>query len=267
MAEILSGIENAKSVYATAVLIYNFFESVKNAPEERQEYLAEVQSVCRTLENLQARLDDFLNSPPGTPWPRGLRGVYPAPTITGSIKTSGTPRPPGTSASTPDYEDGDLLKRMKKYLVDLAKSLRSKPGLREKYDRVAWFWKSESVKDTINTIVKLSNLIDKELSYDEYAERTQQSEVLRDLRETQLKEAREREYQTRENERKALLDWISGASGLDPYKRQTELKKNKEIVAAKSFFDGFEFSKWIEGRPWALRCYGDAGAGKVRDYQ
>ena len=264
MAEILSGIENAKSIYATAVLIYDFFQSVKNAPEEQKEYLAEVQSVCRSLENLQARLDDFLNSPPGTPWPRGLRGVYPARTITVPIKTSGASNPPGTSVLNPDYEEGDLLKRMKKNLVDLGKSLRSKSGFRGKFDRVEWFWKNEGVKDSIDTLVKLSNLIDKELSFDEYAERSQQSSILRDLRETQQKEGREREYQARENERKELLNWISG---LDPYKRQNELKKKKEFVIAKAFFDSFEFTKWVEGRPWALRCYGDAGAGKVRVFK
>ena len=263
MAEILSAVENAKSIYATAVLIYQFFEKVKNAPEERQEYLAEVQSVCRSLENLQARLDDFLNSPPGTPWPRGLRGVYPARTIRGPLKPSGATYPPGTKTVDPDYEEGDLLKRMKKYLIDLARSLRARPGILGKLDRVEWFWKDPGVKDTIDTLVKLSNLIDKELSYDEYTERSQQSSILRDLRETQKKEALEREYQNRENQRKELLSWISG---LDPYKRQTELKKKKEFVQAKSFFDTFEFTKWVEGRPWALRCYGDAGVGKVRAF-
>ena len=263
MAEILSAVENAKSIYATAVLIYEFFEKVKNAPEERQEYLAEVQSVCRSLENLQARLDDFLNSPPGTPWPRGLRGVYPARTITASVKPTNVNSPPGTKAANPDYKEGDLLKRMKKYLLELAKSLRARSGLRGKFDRVEWFWKDEGVKGKIDNLVKLSNLIDKELSYDEYTERSQQSSILRDLRETQKKEALEREYQTRENQRKELLNWISG---LDPYKRQTELKKRKEFVQAKSFFDTFEFTKWVEGRPWALRCYGDAGAGKVRAF-
>ena len=266
MAEILSAVENAKSIYATAVLIYEFFEKVKNAPEERQEYFAEVQSVCRSLENLQARLDDFLNSPPGTPWPRGLRGVYPARTITGPVRPTTASNSPATQTVDPDYEEGDLLKRMKRYLVELAKSLKARSGIRGKFDRVEWFWKDEDVKDTIDTLVKLSNLIDKELSYDEYTERSQQSSILRDLRETQKKEALEREYQTRENQRKELLNWISGLAGLDPYKRQTELRKKKEFVQAKSFFDSFEFTKWAEGRPWALRCYGDAGAGKVRAF-
>lgn len=58
-----------------------------------------------------------------------------------------------------------------------------------------------------------------------------------------------------------IARWLSP---LKDQARQKELSTDRCQVG-QWLLDSEEFKYWVIGQSWHLRCYGDAGSGKVRD--
>ena len=74
--------------------------------------------------------------------------------------------------------------------------------------------------------------------------------------------ARQREQETKEKKRAAIIDWLSP---LTFQARQSELYNQciQQNVSTPSLLKSPEFDAWTYGPPWMLRCVGEPGAGKT----
>ena len=74
--------------------------------------------------------------------------------------------------------------------------------------------------------------------------------------------AREREQETKEKKRAAIIDWLSPLSF---QARQSELYNQciQQNVSTPSLLASPEFEAWTLGPPWMLHCVGEPGAGKT----
>ena len=77
-----------------------------------------------------------------------------------------------------------------------------------------------------------------------------------------LRAAREREQETKEKKRAAIIDWLSP---LAFQARQSELYNQciQQNVSTPSLLASSEFEAWTHRPPWMLRCIGEPGAGKT----
>ena len=74
--------------------------------------------------------------------------------------------------------------------------------------------------------------------------------------------ALEREQETKEKKRAAIIDWLPPLSF---QARQSELYNQciQQNVSTPSLLASPEFEAWTNGPPWMLRCVGEPGAGKT----
>ena len=88
-------------------------------------------------------------------------------------------------------------------------------------------------------------------------------DLLMDLNDKlQLFEMRDQKQQqeAEEKEKQDIVDWLSP---LKFASRQQQLIEKCFRPSGQWFIDSEEFVYWSQGRPWQLRCIGDAGSGKV----
>jgi hypothetical protein len=78
----------------------------------------------------------------------------------------------------------------------------------------------------------------------------------------QLFEVRDQKAQQKENEQELqnMLTWLCPLSF---NAKQQRLVEEAFRPSVQWFLDSEEFVHWCKGRPWPLRCYGNAGSGKV----
>ena len=84
----------------------------------------------------------------------------------------------------------------------------------------------------------------------------------KEVAEERQRAAREREVETKERKRAAIIDWLSPLSF---QARQSELYNQciQQNVSAPSLLASVEFETWTSGAPWRLQCVGEPGAGKT----
>jgi hypothetical protein len=82
---------------------------------------------------------------------------------------------------------------------------------------------------------------------------------------SQLKRIEELKIQQgTEEERRRMLSWLSPLTANYESKHQ-RLIEDCSKYCAQWFLESEEFCEWSKGIGFQLKCYGDAGSGKVRD--
>ncbi len=157
------------------------------------------------------------------------------------------------------YAATGILKRLEGLLLSLSEKLKPRTSINGASTRLMWYWAEQGVKGQIDDIVGLRNNIDSLLAKDQYdlsmanqVPAKDSNERIKDVRETQR-------HEVREKEREKIMAWLSP---LEFYKRHDTVIKDSFPIG-QWLFDSPEFRAWILGRPWTLWCYGDPGAGKV----
>ena len=67
--------------------------------------------------------------------------------------------------------------------------------------------------------------------------------------------------QQEEDDREKIEKWLSP---LDFMEKQQEIHNQACAGTGQWLLSRPEFQYWVRGEPWELRCYGDAGTGKVK---
>lgn len=100
-----------------------------------------------------------------------------------------------------------------------------------------------------------------ELSEDQYRIQTDMQGQLYALNDTVSRQEQRRLKEDDESLRKAIEQWLSP---LEFLARQRDLMSKDFRTRLSWFLESEEFTSWVKGRPWQLRCIGEPGSGKVR---
>ena len=235
---------------------------IKNAIKDRQKILDGLKSVDYLLKQLDERCK---NANEHDPWFRGLLELE---------RTSGTLTANGEYVPNPKYKPEGALARLKMIMADLHAKLEPH-GWRKLHfvQRARWHWAKDSFAGMLGDIAKSRSEIHDILYHDHFALSERQLEVTEEVKEqgrdTNLQMAELVTYERRrddkerkekeEAERAAIEQWLSPLENLA---RQRKLFANS-FPTGQWLLDSLAFKHWATGRPWYLRCYGEAGSGKV----
>lgn len=175
------------------------------------------------------------------------------------------------------------LTRLAKVIDALKNELRPGQKIRKR-ERWLHHWKKEEIKDQFAEISEcwghVESVLDQghyELSKEQHRiqkaqyglqkdqhERVEKMEGKFDTLNNTLSRQEEERTQRRlkkeeESLRKAVEQWLSP---LEFFARQRDLI-SKCYPTGLWLLESEEFTSWVEGRPWQLRCHGDTGCGKV----
>jgi hypothetical protein len=266
---------SAAGLLTLAIQIFNYADTIKNAPKERAAFLSNM----KMLEPLLKRLESHTTST--SPWASSKEQI------------------------------SDYLVLLEKDLRDIEKELRPPGGFQRLTDRMLWvinkpkfqekmgdigqhiqqikFYVGEDHYDTsVNT-----NTIVRELSDDTKEGLTQMHDISTATKDSNIRvqsiqstteetllavhenkadvketialmkrlQLRDREKKVQEDaaERKGIAEWLSPYNFLA---KQKDLK-DSSYPLGQWLLEHEVFKAWFGGRPWQLRLYGDAGAGKV----
>lgn len=85
------------------------------------------------------------------------------------------------------------------------------------------------------------------------------SDDMKILKDSDRKRQEEEKTQKEETERDDIIQWLSPLQFL---KTQDKLSQDR-FETGQSLLDHEVFKDWVTGQQWHLRCYGEAGSGKV----
>ena len=139
--------------------------------------------------------------------------------------------------------------------------------------RVRWHWEKDSFAGMLSDIARcrseISDILDQDhfdLSKHHFAVT---EAVQKDGRETNQRVTELVDYERRRGDRErreeeeadkaAIQQWLSPLENLA---RQRKLFANS-FPTGEWLLGSVAFKHWTDGRPWYLRCYGEAGSGKV----
>ncbi len=242
--------------------VLTFANDIKNARKDLQK----VVDGLKGLDYLIKRLDERRKGAnEHDPWFQGLLELE---------RTSGRLTEDWEYEPNPKHKPEGALAQLKMTMAELHAKLEPR-GLKKYHfvQRVRWHWDKDSFAGILSDIARLRSEISDILDQDHFdlskhhlkvteaakieGENTnrQVGELVNYNRKREDKERREEE----KGEKEALEKWLSP---LESLARQKELFANS-FPTGQWLLDSLAFKHWSAGRPWYLRCYGEAGSGKV----
>lgn len=270
------------SIVALAEFAKTAIEIVKDATmaeKEQHELVGELQTLHAMIKNL---IDRRKNAQPSDPWSQGFLALV----ETGGTLTSNWEYLPPTNGK-PDGPLATLLRTMAEMLAKLDSSHPSHPW-KKRGRRLVWHWSKEKYKGMLKDIENCRKEI-REILHEDHAAlslaikeegrdtnrqvgkihvQVQDTHVqildmsndIKSLKDNDRKRQEEEKAQKEETERDDIIKWLSPLQFL---KTQDKLSQGR-FDTGQSLLDDEVFKDWATGQRWHLRCYGEAGSGKVR---
>ena len=137
--------------------------------------------------------------------------------------------------------------------------LSERHGLKGVLFRLKWLSEKDKVKDIFGQLRKWKEHVKDQLERDDFQVNYGNRELLVSLNNSD----EERKKKESQREHQQLLEKILGWVSLENLNsRQDEIIERCEEVGL-GVLKSSSFISWREGRSWALRCWADAGTGKV----
>lgn len=277
------------SATASVIAVLQFAEEaikiikdVKVAEKEQRKLVDELQTLGAMLKDL---VDRRKNAQPSDPWCQGFLKL---------VETSGTLTSKWEyvepANGNPDGPLARLFMTMAKMLAKLDPSHPSHPSHSSHHwknwgqklgRRLVWHWDKEKYEGMLKDIeICRQNIrwildedhaalsLDTNLQVGKVHVQVQDSHVqildmkndIQTLRDSDRKRQEEEKTQKEETERDGIIHWLSP---LEFLKTQDKLSHDR-FETGQFLLDDDVFKYWATGRQWRLRCYGEAGSGKVR---
>ena len=264
----MDGLSAAASVVAILQItevVVKYGVSVVNAKEERRKLAEELQDLGLMIDRLEHRCK---GSKPDDSWYQGFNEL---------VKSSGTLTPEGTYKLPKNGKPEGALAHIYQTIANLSTELSSsEPSHRLKKigQRLTWYWDRDKFEEMLTSIKSARENINFILAQDQWdltraiqADGRDSNIKITDFInnrfttfEQSFRRQQEKEQKLEEEtETKAIGQWLSP---LDFLARQEDLSEDR-FPTGQWLLDHEAFKHWILGRPWHLRCYGEAGSGKV----
>lgn len=280
-ASIIAVLELSEKVVSYAI-------SVAKAKKERQNIRDALDNLVILVRSLKSRI---ANSADGEPWYEGLKQMV---NLSGSRDANGKFVIDLENGKGPVANISQILKKLE---------ARLRPPAHPHLKKFMWFWERDSIEALLKDFDRLRDNIQAILADDHFelslelrraqieeTEQRQQAETERQLRErkrqveeeagaaevrkalqsvqqSQLEseqrlraERQKQQLSAIASEKQEIAQWLSP---LEFLARQEELFDGCFPRTGRWLLDSEVFQQWTLGRPWHLRCYGQAGAGKV----
>lgn len=257
------------SISVAIVALIDFTEKILTIANDIKNARKDLQKIVdglKSLDYLIKRLDERRKGAnEHDPWFQGLLELE---------RTSGTLTSDWRYVPNPKHKPEGALAQLKITMAELHAKLEPH-GLKKFHfvQRVRWHWDKDSYAGMLNDIARsrseISDILDQD-HFDLSKHHLNVSEAAREEgRDTNLQVGelinyeRKREDKERREEEKvekeAIEKWLSPLENLA---RQKKLFANS-FPTGQWLLDSLAFKHWSTGRPWYLRCYGEAGSGKV----
>lgn len=257
------------SISVAIVALIDFTEKILTIANDIKNARKDLQKIVdglKSLDYLIKRLDERRKGAnEHDPWFQGLLELE---------RTSGTLTSDWRYVPNPKHKPEGALAQLKITMAELHAKLEPH-GLKKSHfvQRVRWHWDKDSYAGMLNDIARsrseISDILDQD-HFDLSKHHLNVSEAAREEgRDTNLQVGelvnyeRKREDKERREEEKvekeAIEKWLSPLENLA---RQKKLFANS-FPTGQWLLDSLAFKHWSTGRPWYLRCYGEAGSGKV----
>ena len=207
-----------------------YVDGVKDYTDDNQKLITQMTGLQILLEALEDRLKDANEE---DPWFKNLLKLA-------TLKADGTYQPKAKG----------VLARLELSCKKLAHELEPRHGVKQAWSKAIWpVWTKAEIEEQLVEIDRLRQIIDQILNHDAY----------------KLSQGIQKGMKTQEEdrERKDIIAWLSP---LEFRRRQDEIFDAELVTGGKWLMKTEEFEHWSAGRPWYLCCYGNPGAGKVRDW-
>ena len=257
------------SISVAVVALLDFTEKVltiandiKNARKELQKIVDGLTSLDYLLKRLEQRRQGANDQ---DPWYKGIMELE---------RTSGSLTPDWRYIPNPKYKPEGAFARLKMTMAEIHARLEPH-GLRKLHmvQRIRWHWEKDSFAGMLSNIATCRSEISDILDQDHFdlakhhlavteAVRKQGSDTNQQVGELVDYKRRRDDREQREEEKAekaAIEQWLSPLENLA---RQKKLFA-ESFPTGEWLLDSVAFKHWTDGRPWYLRCYGEAGSGKV----
>lgn len=257
------------SITVAVIALIDFAEKALTIAHDIKNAIKDLQKVVdglKSLDYLIKRLDELRKEAnEHDPWFQGLLELE---------RASGTLTADWRYVPDPKHKPEGALAQLKITMAELHAKLESH-GLRKFHfvQRVRWHWDKDSYAGLLNDIARsrseISDILDRD-HFDLSKHHLKLTEAVKEEgRDTNLQVGellnyqRKREDKERRKEEKAekeaIVRWLSPLENLA---RQKKLFANS-FPTVQWLLNSLAFKHWSMGRPWYLRCYGEAGSGKV----
>ncbi len=264
------------SISVAIIALIDFTEKVLTIANDIKNARKDLQKVVdglKSLDYLIKRLDELRKEAnEHDSWFRGLLELE---------RTSGTLTSDWRYVPNPKHKPEGALAQLKITMAELHAKLEPH-GLNKFHfvQRVRWHWEKDSYAGMLNDIAssrsQISDILDRD-HFDLSKHHLKLTEAVKEEgRDTNLqvgelvnykrrrddKERRKEDKERRKEEKaekEAIVRWLSPLENLA---RQKKLFANS-FPTGQWLLDSLAFKHWSTGRPWYLRCYGEAGSGKV----
>ena len=234
----------ALGLVQTVTQVVNYLQDVKNAQKERIEWIGDLEALNILLKQFRSRLNDAKESP-SSPWYRGFLEAVSS--KDGKLKNEFDLK---DGAFNPD----GLLGRLQERVLKLKSDLQLKPGWHGAFQRAVHTIDKVEFAKTFAGIRALKSDLATIMELDHF---TLSLNIYQKLEASELR--------AKKADRMEIIKWLSPLEFLERQRKiNSECFYNELSPPGQWLLDSDEFVAWKSGRSWPLYCYGNPGAGKVR---